>query len=208
MRSSLSNTVLVIGSSNTDLIVQAHHLPAPGETLLGEHFWMAHGGKGANQAVAAVRAGARVHFVARVGKDDFGKQALEAFVREGLDTTRILQDPDLPSGVASILVDATGENCIIVVPGANAALSPVQIDAAAQAFEEASYCLLQLEIPLPTVLHAAELAQQYNLPVILNPAPAQELPDELLDGLFLITPNETEIFTLTGIRPETPELIR
>ncbi len=200
--------VLVIGSANTDLVVQTQRLPAPGETLLGGAFFTASGGKGANQAVAAARAGARVTFVARVGSDDFGKEALRGLRRERIDTAYTLADPDLPSGVAFILLDAQGENSIVVASGANAALSPVQLDAAAPAFDRASICLLQLETPLPTVAHAIQLAAERSLPVILNPAPAQKLPPEVLSGLTLLTPNESETETLTGIRPHTEETAR
>ena len=200
--------VLVIGSSNTDLIVQSERLPRPGQTVMADTFSTLPGGKGANQAVAASRAGADVSFVARIGADAFGLQALCCLEAEGIDTTFVLKDPDLPSGIASILVDGRGENVIAVVPGANAALSPVQIDAAASLFERVSICLLQLETPLPTVLHAAGLAKEHGVPVILNPAPGRELPPQLLSGLFLLTPNETETEILTGILPDTEKTAR
>ncbi|MDP6040726.1 MAG: PfkB family carbohydrate kinase, partial [Candidatus Latescibacteria bacterium] len=193
--------VLVIGSSNTDLVVRIPRLPAPGETLLGGTFFTAAGGKGANQAVAAARAGAQVTFVARIGRDEFGTQALTGFKREGLNTNWIISDPDLASGVAFILVDSEGENSIVVASGANAALSPVQIDSAAPAFAQADICLLQLETPLETVAHAISTAVQHNAQVILNPAPATDLPAEIWPHLYLITPNETETEILTGINP-------
>ena len=197
--------ILVIGSSNTDLVVRTERLPGPGETLLGGTFFTASGGKGANQAVAAARAGARVTFVARVGNDDFGRKAVDGFRQEGIDASYILFDPDQPSGVALIMVDARGENAIAVAPGANGVLSPVQVEAAAPAFDRASLCLLQLEIPIPTVIHALDLAAEHNLRVILNPAPACPLPREVFSRLFLITPNESETELLTGIRPDTEE---
>ena len=197
--------VLVIGSSNTDLVVNTPHLPRPGETLLGGTFFTAAGGKGANQAIAAARSGAHVTFIARIGQDDFGRSALAGFQKEGIDTTYVLPDPELPSGVAFILVDAGGENSIVVASGTNAALSPVQLDAAAPAFERADFCLLQLETPLDTGIHAARLAAEHNLPLILNPAPACPLPEDLLAGLYLITPNETETEILTGTLPDTEE---
>lgn len=193
--------VLVIGSSNTDLVVRTPRLPAPGETLLGGTFFTAAGGKGANQAVAAARAGAQVTFIARLGRDDFGTQALTGFKHEGLNTDWIISDPDLASGVAFIMVDAKGENSIVVASGANAALSPVQIDMAAPAFARANICLLQLETPLETVAHAIFLAAQNNARVILNPAPAADLPAEIWPHLYLVTPNETETEILTGINP-------
>lgn len=202
------SNVLVIGSSNTDLVAQTPRLPQPGETLLGGSFFMAPGGKGANQAVAAARAGANVTFLARVGQDDFGEQALNGLKAENIDTSHILTDPDLPSGVALILVDEKGENSIVVASGANAALSPVQLDAAENAFQNADICLLQLETPIETVLHATLLAEQFNVPVILNPAPATALPAEIWSKLYLITPNETETQTLTGILPDTAENAR
>jgi len=193
--------VLVIGSSNTDLVVRTPWLPAPGETLLGGTFFTAAGGKGANQAVAAARAGAQVTFIARLGRDDFGAQALTGFENEGLNTDWVISDPDLPSGVAFILVDTEGENSIVVASGANAALSPVQIDSAAPAFARADICLLQLETPIETVAHAISTAAQNNVRVILNPAPAADLPAEIWSHLYLITPNETETEILTGINP-------
>ena len=200
--------VLVIGSSNTDLIVRSASLPSPGETIMAETFVALPGGKGANQAVAAARSGAHVSFVARIGRDAYGADALRCLEAEGIDTTRVMRDPDLPSGVASILVDDRGENTIAVVPGANAALSPVQIDAARSLFDRASVCLLQLETPLPTVRHAAGIARDHGVPVILNPAPARDLPDRLLSDLFLLTPNETEAEILTGVRPDTEKAAR
>ena len=162
--------VLVIGSSNTDLIIRASKLPSPGETVLGGTFFIAGGGKGANQAVAAARAGAQVTFIARLGCDDFGTQALSAFQREGIDTQWIVSDPHLPSGVAFILVDKRGENTIVVASGANAALSLDQIQD--QVYKNAEICLLQLETPLETVIHAASLATKNKTRVVLNPAPS------------------------------------
>lgn len=195
--------VLVIGSSNTDLVMRTPRLPTPGETLLGGTFFTVQGGKGANQAVAAARAGAQTTFIARVGNDDFGQKALLSFQKENILTDHILTDPDLPSGVAFILVDEKGENSIVVASGANAALSPIQLDAAENIFQKTDICLLQLETPLDTVLHATFMAKQYNTPVILNPAPATQLPEEIWAHLFLITPNETETEMLTGIAPNT-----
>lgn len=195
--------VLVIGSSNTDLVIRSPKLPTPGETLLGGTFFISPGGKGANQAVAAARAGAKVTFIARIGQDDFGRQALAGFEKEGIDLSHILQDPDLPSGVAFILVDEQGENSIVVASGANAALSPVQIETATPAFERAKVCLLQLETPIETIDYAVTLATQHNLRTILNPAPATQLPDSLYPNLYAITPNQTETQLLTGIYPDT-----
>ncbi len=197
--------VLVIGSSNTDLVIRTSKLPTPGETVLGGTFFTAAGGKGANQAVAAARAGAQVTFIACIGRDDFGEQALLAFQREGIDTRWIASDPRLASGIAFILVDDRGENSIVVASGANAALSPDHIRA--QAYQTAEICLLQLETPLETVAHAASLATKNKTRVVLNPAPATDLPAEIWPHLFLITPNQTETELLTGIAPNNRQNI-
>lgn len=191
--------ILVIGSSNTDMVVKTHKLPAPGETVLGGTFLMNPGGKGANQAVGAARLGGQVTFVAKVGNDIFGQQAVNGFQQEGINTTYILTDDEHPSGVALINVDEAGENCIAVAPGSNAYLQPSDTDTAFQQTPTDSLVLLQLEIPLPTVEHVVRQAAVRNLRVILNPAPAQKLPTDLFPNLFLITPNETEAELLTGI---------
>ncbi len=192
--------ILVIGSANTDMVVKTAKLPAPGETVLGGEFLMNPGGKGANQAVAAARLGGTVTFVAKVGDDVFGREARAGFDREGMDIQYVLTDPDSPSGVALINVDEHGENCIAVAPGANGNLHPADVEAALQAAPPNTLLLLQLEIPLPTVEQAIKLADKRGLRVVLNPAPARALPDSLFLNLFLITPNETEAETLTGIR--------
>jgi ribokinase len=192
-------TLLVVGSSNTDMVVQADHLPVPGETLLGGTFLMNPGGKGANQAVAATRLGAAVTFVAKVGDDVFGRTATEQFQAEGIDTRFIVPDPEYPSGVALITVDARGENCIVVAPGANARLQPTDAEAALAELAPGTFVLLQLETPLDTVGYVAEQARRRGARVVLNPAPAQALPDELYPLLFALTPNETEAELLTGI---------
>ena len=202
--------ILVIGSSNTDMVVRTDRLPAPGETVMGGTFLMNPGGKGANQAVGAARlicgpepaksTSCIVTFVAKVGHDLFGQQAIDGFRREGIDVRYVLTDAGQPSGVALINVDARGENCITVAPGANAHLSPADVDAALQAAPPDTLVLLQLEIPLPTVAHAVRQGAKRQLRVILNPAPAQTLPAGLFPDLFLITPNETEAEALTGIR--------
>jgi len=182
------------------MVVKTGKLPAPGETVIGGTFLMNPGGKGANQAVAAARLSGQVTFVAKVGTDLFGQQAIDGFGREGIDTRHILTDSDYPSGVALINVDAHGENCITVAPGANAHLRPADVDAALQTAPPDTLVLIQLEIPLPTVEYAIQQATKRGLRVILNPAPAQVLPADLFANLFLITPNETEAEILTGIR--------
>jgi ribokinase len=190
--------IVVVGSSNTDMIIQAARIPRPGETILGGQFTMAAGGKGANQAVAAARAGGQVTFVARVGDDLFGANAIQGFVADGIDVDHVTRDPQAASGVALIFVAADGENSIGVASGANGRLSPGDVQAAAGAIAAADVLIMQLETPMETVRSAAKLAGS-NVPVILNPAPAQPLDDELLSGLAVLTPNETEAELLTGI---------
>lgn len=204
----MHSVVCVIGSSNTDMVIKADKLPAPGETILGGTFLMNPGGKGANQAVAAARLSVAeppdgtvpVTFVARVGNDVFGQQAREQFAREGIRTDFILTDADEPSGVALISVDRRGENSIMVASGANARLEPAHVVPALTAQPDTAVVLLQLETPLPTVTAAARQAAGRGMRVILNPAPAQPLAPELLRCLYVITPNETEAELLTGVR--------
>ncbi|MBC7260443.1 MAG: ribokinase [Chloroflexi bacterium] len=184
--------VVVVGSSNTDMVVRVPRIPAPGETVLGGEFVMAAGGKGANQAVAAARLGAQVTFVARVGRDVFGERALEGFRQEGIATQYVSIDPEAASGVALIFVDASGENSIAVAPGANARLTPEDVQHAREAIEAADVLLLQLETPLETVWQAAEIAHRAGVRVVLNPAPARPLPVELLALVDVLTPNEGE----------------
>ncbi|MEP6611144.1 MAG: ribokinase [Mucilaginibacter sp.] len=192
--------IVVVGSSNTDMVVKAARLPAPGETILGGTFMMNAGGKGANQAVAAARLGGNVIFIAKTGEDIFGKQAIELFKQEGIDTRHIISDAENPSGVALITVDANGENCIVVASGANAALKPADLQPAKHIIENPALILVQLEIPLETVEHVVNLAAAKNVKVVLNPAPACSLSDELLRNISIITPNETEAALLTGIK--------
>ena len=192
--------VVVIGSTNTDMVVKSERIPVPGETILGGRFLMNPGGKGANQAVAAARLEGDVTFIAKVGDDLFGREARALFQKERIDTSHLLTDPDNPSGVALIMVDAKGENCISVASGANASLSPRDLEAARNVIEAADVLLMQLETPVETVLCAARWAAAKGRTVILNPAPAAALPPELFPCLALITPNETEAELLTGIR--------
>lgn len=193
--------VVVVGSSNTDMVVKSDRLPRPGETVTGGQFYMAAGGKGANQAVAAARLGAHVTLVARVGTDIFGAQAIKNYDEEGIDTEWIIRDPDHPTGVALIVVDRNGENLIAVASGANHAMTVADVEAAATRIREADALLLQLEIPLEVVAHAADLAAQARVPVILDPAPAPEVPldSHLLQKITYLTPNESEAERLTGI---------
>jgi ribokinase len=197
--------ILVVGSSNTDMVIKTRKFPAPGETILGGRFFMNPGGKGANQAVAARRLGGTVSFVGKIGDDIFGKQAMQLLEDEGIHVDFIATDPENPSGVALITVDAKGENSIVVAPGSNGTLSPDDFDLALSVLDESDLVLLQLEIPLSTVGHVAEMASQRGKKVVLNPAPADQLPDSLFKNIYLITPNETEAELLTGIRATNPE---
>jgi ribokinase len=191
--------ILVIGSSNTDMVIKTNKLPAPGETILGGTFLLNPGGKGANQAVSAARLGGKITFVTKRGNDLFGNQTIGLLMREGIDTQYVVKDPELPSGVALIIVDSIGENIIVVAPGSNGNLQ--QEDIPAKLFTSAKFeiLLLQLEIPVKTVEYAAEKASENGIKVILNPAPAQKLSDDLLKNTWLITPNESETEILTGL---------
>ncbi|MGZ5498812.1 MAG: ribokinase [Candidatus Aminicenantales bacterium] len=191
--------ILVIGSSNTDMVIRVPRIPRPGETILGGTFTMAAGGKGANQAVAAARAGGRVTFVARVGDDVFGERALANFATDGLDARFIVRTAGSASGVALINVDEHGENSISVASGANTLLSIEDVDRADDAFAAADIVLLQLESPLETVEAAARKAGERGVPVVLNPAPARPLEDGLLRRVAVLTPNEHEAEILTGV---------
>jgi len=198
----MANKIVVVGSSNTDMIAKLPRLPKPGETISGGAFSTAAGGKGANQAVAAARAGAEVGLVARVGEDSFGEQAISGFIDDGIDVQHVTRDPSAPSGVALIFVDERGENCIAVAPGANAGLTPNDVEAAEELIIGADVVVMQLETPLETVERAAALAREHSVRVILNPAPAQPLSDEILGNVSILTPNESEAELLTGIRVE------
>ena len=195
-----SKKIIVIGSCNTDMVIKSERLPVPGETIIGGMFMMNPGGKGANQAVAAARLGGNVTFVAKTGNDLFGKQSLELFKTEGIKTDYIFSDPKNPSGVALISVDAWGENCIVVAPGANATLTPNDISKTKAEIESSEMLLMQLEIPMETVEYAAEVAYNKGVKVILNPAPAQVLSSMLLKYLYIITPNKIEAEMLSGIK--------
>ena len=193
--------IVVVGSSNTDMVVKSRRIPKPGETVVGGEFLVAAGGKGANQAVAAARLGAEVQFVSRVGADAFGDQAIAGYRRDGINTDLIVCDPDHATGVALILIDEAGENAISVASGANHAMSLEDIDRAATAIRGAGVLVMQLELPLSIVARAAEIAAQAGVPVILDPAPAPEepLPATLLRNVTCIKPNVAEAEGLTGI---------
>ena len=191
--------IIVIGSSNTDMVIKTEKLPVPGETILGGTFLMNPGGKGANQAVAAARLGGKVTFVTKRGNDLFGNQAVGLLMREGVDTQYVVKDMELPSGVALITVDSAGENSIVVAPGSNGNL--MKEDIPPHIFETGKFeiLLLQLEIPISTVEYSAIAASEHGIKVILNPAPACKLSDNLLKHTWLITPNETEAESITGV---------
>ncbi len=190
--------ILVIGSTNTDMVVKSERLPKPGETVIGGTFLMNPGGKGANQAVAAARLGGNVVFITKVGNDIFGEKAIAGFREEGISTDAVFTDPANPSGVALITVDSKGENCISVASGANSNLTIEDIKQADRFVRQAEIILLQLEIPFETNEYILELGKKLHIKIILNPAPAHPLVDKLLKGSYLITPNETEAEMITG----------
>ena len=196
----MNNKILVIGSTNTDMVIKTTRLPIPGETILGGYFFINPGGKGANQAVAAVRLGGKVTFIAKTGNDIFGMQAQELFQKENINCDYIIVDNAAPSGIALITVDKKGENCIVVAPGANNNLTAEEILIAVQEIESAEIVLMQLETPLETIEKVAEAIWKMKKKIILNPAPARHLPEGLYKYIFLITPNETEAEILTGIK--------
>ncbi|NTU55508.1 MAG: ribokinase, partial [Anaerolineales bacterium] len=188
--------ILVVGSLNADLVVRAPRFPRPGETISGEDLQVVPGGKGANQAVAAARLGAHVSMLGRVGRDNFGSFLLDNLKSNNVDS-QLVQRDDASTGTAIIVVDADGQNSIVLSPGANGKVFPLDVEHAS--FSTFDLLLLQLEIPIPTVLRAAQLARQNGVRVLLNPAPAKELPDELIALADFLIPNETELSLLTGM---------
>lgn len=201
--------IVVIGSSNTDMVVTTPKIPVPGETILGNEFNIIAGGKGANQAVAAARAGGIVTFIAKVGDDDFGKNAVAGYKADKINTDYIFIDPDRPSGIAIIIVEeGSGQNSIVVADGANKCLSIDVIKTAEKLISEADVVLIQLEIPLEVVEFSLKLAKKYGVKTILNPAPAQSLSDEILSLVDIITPNESETQILTGLNPASDEEVK
>jgi ribokinase len=192
--------IVVVGSINMDLVTQAPRFVGPGETILGERFLTVPGGKGANQAVAAARLGAQVALVGALGRDGFGEQLHAGLMAEHVDLTHIARLDDCASGTASITV-AGGENQIIVVPGANARVTPADVEAARSLIERADAVLVQMEIPLDTVEATVRLGHRLGVPVILNPAPAQKLPTDWLKLARYVTPNQHELAILLGADP-------
>ena len=190
--------IVVIGSTNTDMVVRSARIPVPGETVTGGTFLLNPGGKGANQAVACARLGGETTFVAKVGDDAFGRETGPRLAKDGIDA-RLLVDPAAASGVALILVDAEGRNCISVAPGANATLTPSDLEPMRGEIEGAAALVMQLETPIETVAWAMKVARAAGVTTVLNPAPAAELPADLYANLDWITPNETEAKLLTGV---------
>ena len=188
--------ICVVGSANVDLTFRTPRLPVPGETFSGRSLHQGMGGKGANQAVVAARLGAQVAFVARVGNDVFGTQAIDAYKAEGIETAFIIQDTEQPTGTAAILVDDDAENCIIVVAGANERLTPDDVQAASSAIKQSDVVLCQLETPAETALEAFQLARDAGKLTILTPAPAESITSELLALCDVCVPNKTEISAL------------
>ena len=201
--------LVVIGSSNMDLVISLPRIPAIGETVLGGKSSMVFGGKGANQAVASIRSGGDIAYIAKVGNDLFGENMKNHFKREGFQTDLILTDAIEPTGIAQIFVSEKGENSIAVAPGANMKLLPKDIEPFTDLIKKSKVVLLQLETPLETVKYIVDIAYQNNVKLILNPAPAQKLSKNLFKKIWLITPNETEASLLTGIEvKDTPSAVK
>ncbi|MFT4222000.1 ribokinase [Dysgonomonas sp.] len=192
--------IIVLGSCNTDMVIQTARLPVPGETIIGGEFMMTPGGKGANQAVAASRLGGNVTFITKTGNDVFGRQSIEIYQNENINTDYVFSDPNTPSGVALITVDDYAENCIVVASGANKTLSKEDVDKCYNEIVSADILLMQLEIPLETVGYAAEIANKAGVKVVLNPAPVSVLTDDLLKNVDIIIPNKIETELISGVK--------
>ena len=202
MRSKEKNIkrILIVGSSNMDMVAKVDRFPNPGETILGGRFLMNPGGKGANQAVAVFRLGGNVDFITKLGNDSIGDQIIELYKAEGLDTQLVLRDDENPTGVAIITVDKQAENSIVVASGANANLTPEDIEQLSERIQLADFVLLQLEIPLETIKYVVDLAYSLGKKVIVNPAPFAKLPKSILGKLYGITPNQIEAEMLSGTK--------
>lgn len=194
----MTEEILVVGSLNMDLVVRTPRHPKIGETILGSDFRTFPGGKGANQAVAASRLGGRVAMIGRVGADDFGESLLNTVQQDGVDIRCIRKDPGAATGVALITVDEAGKNTIVVASGANSKVNPQDVQDAAELFKRGGVLLLQLECPLDAVREAVHLANRQGMKVVLNPAPAQPLDPDLLSGVDVLIPNQTELALLSG----------
>ena len=197
--------VVVVGSFMMDLVIKAERRPQKGETLIGQQFGMFGGGKGNNQAIAAVRLGGDVTMVGRLGMDSFGDTLMDALVEEGVEIRFIVRDAEVGTGVGSPVIDADGDNSIIIVPRANMRLSAADVDRAASAISDSDVLLLQLEVPIAASQRAAEIAKSSGTKVILNPAPARDLPDSFLDQVDILTPNQVEAELLCGVEVSDSE---
>lgn len=196
----MNRKILVIGSINADHVVRLNHFPSPGETVHGNNYQIIPGGKGANQAVACARLGGQVALLSAIGDDEIGSAMAKNFSFEKIDASGVEVIKGMTTGVALIFVNSEGENVISICSGANAGLTPDKIDRAREVIAGADYLLMQLEIPMASVSRAVSLAKKSGTRVILNPAPAQPLPDGLLAGVSILTPNQTEAELLTGVR--------
>lgn len=195
--------ILVVGSANADLMIAMPKLPNPGETVRGHDFLVAPGGKGANQAIAAARLGGDVGFIGSIGDDDFGRSIKKSLLDSGVDTARLCVRPNSATGVALIFSEACGENMIVIAAGANDFLLPADIDAAADAIAEASIIVCQFESPVATIERLVNAAKLSGVPVLLNPAPARRMADEMVDGIRFLVPNRQELAHLTGLPTRT-----
>jgi ribokinase len=206
MTANAERRICVVGSAMVDLVARVPKLPEPGETLVGSTFQIGFGGKGSNQAVMAARLGANVAMVARLGQDVFGENTLTNYKKQGIDTRFVLMDESRFSGVAPISVDeGSGQNAIVIIPGANMGLSPAGVRDARELIQSTQIVICQLEIPIESTMEAFKIAREAGVITILNPAPAAELPDELLALSDICIPNETEARILTGHTVNTPE---
>jgi ribokinase len=201
----MSARIAVVGSLNMDLVIRSPRIPLPGETIIGGDFQTIPGGKGANQAVAAARLGAEVSMIGRLGRDSFADYLLDNLAASGVDTAFITKDGQAATGVALIVVDDQGENSIVVASGANMQVEEVHVNAAQDLIAKSDVLVLQLEIPLPAVIRSAQIAKENGIPVVLNPAPARELPAELFALVDVLVPNETEIALLSGQGDDSAE---
>lgn len=195
--------ILVVGSINMDVVIKLDHIPSIGETILTNTINNYNGGKGANQAVAASKLGGNVFMIGKLGNDSYGSKLYENLKANNVNVDGIEFEKSMPSGTAYIYVDGEGKNTIVVVPGANQAVDREQIDRHKYLFDKAEYCLIQLEIPLDTVAYTIEICHKRGIKVILNPAPANKLSDEVLSKVYMITPNESELNILTGLSTDT-----
>lgn len=193
------NKVCILGSINMDMIVSVDEMPQVGETIISENFKLAHGGKGANQAVAAKRMGNEVSMISKIGRDTYGKEILQSLRNEKIDTSKIFEDRNKPTGTAVITVNKNGDNSIIVIPGSNMTLDLYEIESCRQTIENSDILVAQFETTIEATIEAFKIAKEKDVITILNPAPARSIPDELLKYTDIIIPNETEAAALTGI---------